>query len=79
MLDSLSVLSSDITLTTFDHYRARKEEDYFLYLEEYKFNKDYKSLILSEVEKSVDDIILITGSLAFAARARKLFEVKKYE
>lgn len=79
MLDSLSVLSSDITLTTFDHYRARKEEDYFLYLEEYKFNEDYKSLILSEIEKATDDIILITGSLAFAARARKLFEVKNYE
>lgn len=79
MLDDLSVLSSDITLTTFDHYRARKEEDYFLYLEEYKFVEDYKSLIESSLNNEEDQIILITGSLAFASKARQLFEVKEYE
>lgn len=75
MLAEFNFISRDITLTSFPHYRARKEADYFLFLEEYKFNPDYKALIRQEINESKDsdDIIVITGSLAFASFALKLF------
>jgi len=74
ILPSLSLISNDITLTTFDHVRARNEEDYFLYLEEYKFDPDYKVVINNLLSLYPEDIILITGSLAFASRVRRLFK-----
>ena len=45
MLPELSILSNDVTLTTLDHLRARKEEDYFMYLEEYKFVENHHEAI----------------------------------
>lgn len=74
ILPSLSLISNDITLTTFDHIRARNEEDYFLYLEEYKFDPDYKVVINNLLSLYPEDIILVTGSLAFASRVRRLFK-----
>ena len=74
ILPSLSLISNDITLTTFDHVRARSEEDYFLYLEEYKFDPDYKVVINNLLFSYPEDIILITGSLAFASRVRRLYK-----
>ena len=65
MLPEIGLLG-DIYLTTFDHVRAREEDDYFLYLEDYKFNKDHVALIKELKEKYPEDIILVTGSLAFA-------------
>lgn len=69
-LPYLANYAADITLTTFSHVRARTEMDYFLYEADYPFVEDYKVAISSLVEKYPDDMILVTGSLAFAALAR---------
>lgn len=74
MLPEINLLG-DIYLTTFDHPRARQEDDYFIYLSDYKFNSDYKALIKELSEK--EDIILVTGSLAFTYEVRKFLEGKK--
>lgn len=66
MLSYLNFVSSDITLTTFPHNRARNEEEYFLFLDEYKFDNDPFKVIKEKMELYKDDVILITGSLAFA-------------
>lgn len=71
MLPTLSLLSNDITLTTFDHPRAREELDYFLFGEDYKFDSNYKDVINNLIASYPDDVILITGSLAFASLVRK--------
>ena len=66
MLAELNFISNDITLTTFPHPRARKEEEYFLYLDEFLFVEDYRTLIKEKIAQYPEDIIVITGSLAFA-------------
>lgn len=66
ILPLLSSVSSSITITTFPHRRARKEEDYFLYLGDYAFKEDCYQAYLELREKYPDDLILITGSLYFA-------------
>ena len=76
MLPEIALLG-DLNLTTFSHPRAREESDYFLYLEDYKFSLDYKALIKSLKETYPDDIILVTGSLAFANLVNK--EIKNGE
>ena len=65
MLPEIALLG-DLHLTTFNHVRARNEEDYFLYLEDYKFENDHLALIKSLKEQYPEDVILVTGSLAFA-------------
>lgn len=71
MLTHIGSVTDTITLTTFDHIRARKEEDFFLFLNDYEFILDpifaYKTL----KEKYPEDYILITGSLAFAAYMKR--------
>ena len=79
MLPTLAILSSDITLTEFDHERCRQEEDYFLYLDEYKFNSDFKGVITSLISEYPDDVILITGSLAFAGIVSELFKKGEFK
>ncbi len=74
MLSSLNYVCSDITLTTFPSERARTEDEYFLYLEEYPFVEDFKELIKQKMNDFPDDVILITGSLAFVSLAKELFE-----
>ena len=71
MLVNLGAVSNDITLTTFNHKRARKEEDFFLYMGDYSFEEDYKKVIKDKLEQFPDDLILVTGSLAFAGVVRK--------
>lgn len=61
----------DIILTTFDHPRSRTFIDYFLYTEEYKFEEDYKKAIKELMDNYPNDVILITGSFAFASLVRK--------
>ena len=78
MLSSLDTLASDITLTTFDHKRARNDEDYFLYLEEYPYEEDHHKAIQDLINKYPDDVVLITGSLAFAMLVEKEFEREEY-
>jgi len=70
MLPEISLLG-ELLLTTFAHVRAREESDYFLYLEDYKFHSDHKELIKSLKETYPEDVILITGSLAFANLVKK--------
>ena len=45
MLISLGRISNDVVLTTFNHKRARREEEYFLYLGDYEFKEDYMSYL----------------------------------
>ncbi len=71
MLIQLGQISDDITLTTFPHHRARKEEDYFLYLGDYSFNENYLELIKAKMTEFPDDLILVTGSLAFTYLVKK--------
>ncbi|MPN50355.1 hypothetical protein SDC9_197981 [bioreactor metagenome] len=71
MLAEYNFISQDITLTTFDHPRARQEEEYFLFLGEFPFNADYKSLIAKKFKEYPNDIIVITGSLAFSSLVSK--------
>lgn len=70
MLPEIGLLG-ELLLTTFAHSRAREESDYFLYLEDYKFHSDHKELIKSLKETYPEDVILITGSLAFANLVKK--------
>ena len=79
MLTVLGTLSTDITLTTFDHPRARKEEEYFLYLNEYRFVNDHKAAIKELLSNKPENNILICGSLAFAYLISDEFERGEYE
>lgn len=70
MLITLGNMAKDILLTTFDHPRARSEEDYFLYLGDYNFEADYMKAINDGLVNNPDDVTLVTGSLAFAGVVR---------
>lgn len=74
MLISLSNFVNDVTLTTFDHPRARNEEDYFLYLGDYSFNENYLNLINEKLTQYPDDVVLVTGSLAFAGKVKEVLK-----
>lgn len=75
MLNILDTISEDITITTFNHKRAKTEEEYFLFLSTYTFNADYLGKIKELKEKYPDDLILITGSLYFAGVVKR--EIKR--
>lgn len=75
MLNILDTISEDITITTFNHKRAKTEEEYFLFLSTYNFNADYLGKIKELKEKYPDDLILITGSLYFAGLVKR--EIKR--
>lgn len=71
MLSVIGAISNSITLTTFDHPRARKEEDYFLFLSDYEFIENPMEAYDKLKEQYPEDYIVITGSLAFAAYMKK--------
>ena len=71
MLISLGRISNDVVLTTFNHKRARREEEYFLYLGDYQFKEDYMSYLHELEEKYPDDLIIVTGSLCFTGIVRE--------
>jgi len=75
MLNILDTISSDITITSFNHKRAKTEDEYFLFLSTYKFDGDYLGKIKELKETYPDDLILITGSLYFAGLVKR--ELKK--
>ncbi|HHT67418.1 MAG TPA: bifunctional folylpolyglutamate synthase/dihydrofolate synthase [Erysipelotrichaceae bacterium] len=71
MLAYLGEYSTDITLTTFPHNRARKKEDYFLFLDDFNFEENALICLDELKEKYPEDFILITGSLAFASYVKE--------
>ncbi|MDY4819077.1 MAG: cyanophycin synthetase [Bacilli bacterium] len=77
MLISLGEISNDIALTTFNHNRARNEEDYFLYLGDYKFYQDYHDAIDNALNNYPDDLVLVCGSLYFAELVRSEYKNEK--
>lgn len=66
--------AGEVILTTFDHPRARTKEDYFLYADEYEFYDDPHQLVTELIANYPDDVILITGSLAFVGHMRDFFK-----
>lgn len=73
MLNTLGALTTDITLTTFNNKRARTEEEYFLYLADYKFDANYINVIKNLVYQYPNDLVLVTGSLDFVGKVRNEF------
>ncbi|MCD8195202.1 MAG: hypothetical protein LUD22_02785 [Coprobacillus sp.] len=74
MLQALNLVSDDLTMTTFPHIRARGERELFFFMEEYQYKGDYKALINEKIEQYPDDIILVTGSLAFVGLVKDMFD-----
>ena len=74
MLAYLGEFSKDLTLTTFPNRRARTMDDYFLFLDDYKFNEDALAALKEIRETYPEDAILVTGSLAFAAYMKNLIK-----
>ena len=72
MLSYLGEITDDLTLTTFDHPRARTIDEYFLFLGDYPFEENAKQLIQNKIKEFPGEAILITGSLAFASYVRDL-------
>lgn len=67
MLAYLGEFTRDIVLTTFPHDRARKEDEYNLYIEDFAYQENALSSLQEMIEQYPEDCILVTGSLAFAA------------
>jgi len=70
-LPLLAKEASSVTLTTFDSPRARTEMDYLLYSQDYPFVESYEFALNNLLATYPDDLILVTGSLEFAYRARE--------
>ena len=77
MLAVLGSVTDDLTMTTFDNPRARTEDEYFLFLGDYQFRENAVELLKEKMEQFPEDVILVTGSLAFAAYMRKAFKERK--
>lgn len=69
-------LIGDITITTFDNGRARTKDEYFIYLDDYKYEDNYQELILNLLNEYPEDMVLITGSLTFTLEVRKFLQEK---
>ena len=78
-LPTLDNYVSGITLTTFDHPRARQEDDYFLYVEDHPFVANPKQALTALLENNPDDVILITGSLAFVGYMRQIVVTEGFD
>lgn len=65
--------TNDLTITTFDSPKARGEDEFFLFAEDYKYAPNPEELLKQKMEEFPDDCIIITGSEQFAAQMRKLF------
>lgn len=71
MMNTVATMSEKVIFTTFPHQRARKEEDYFLFMEEYSFVENPFEALEKMLNENPDNIFVITGSLAFAAYMKK--------
>ena len=74
MLATIGELADELILTTFDNPRAREMDEYFLFADDYKCMENPVEAIKYFTENYPSDLILITGSLAFAAYCKSLFE-----
>jgi len=79
LLNESGEFSKTLTLTTFDHPRARCSEDYFLYLGEYQFEDNPIIAFNKLVSQYPTDTFVITGSLAFAGFMYKSFLEGKFD
>lgn len=77
MLSRLERDAQSVTITTFANGRARTEDDYFLYLADYPFAPDWREFIDGFLSDRPGELLVVTGSLAFAALAR-LYLMRKY-
>ena len=75
MLPEISLIGT-VHLTTFDNGRARNESEYFLYLDDYDYANDYKTLIDKIISENPDDVLLVTGSLTFTYVVREYLKQK---
>lgn len=73
ILSVVGEITNDLTITTFEHPRARGEEEFFLFAEDYKYVGDPIELLKAKMEEFPDDCIIVTGSEYFAAQMRKYF------
>lgn len=71
MLNMLDEISEDITITTFDHPRAKTKDEYLLFLETYKFADNFVEKVEELRAEFPEDVILITGGLYFAGLAKR--------
>lgn len=74
LLSTVGVFSSTLTLTTYNHPRARTMEDYFLFGNEYPFEEDAIKAINETIEKYPEDIILVTGSIGFVSYIYRAYQ-----
>ena len=73
LLSVIGETTNDLTITTFNHPRARNEEEFFLFAGDYKFVDNPQELLKQKMEEFPDDCFIITGSEYFAAYMRKMF------
>ena len=64
MLSILSYVTHEIQLTTFDDDDARDEMGFYLFLQDYSFNPDFKDA-LNNILASEKNVILVTGNEKF--------------
>ena len=76
MLSQLNRDCNKVTITTFDHKRARTKDEYFLYLFDYDFAEDWKSFVDDMIINHKEELNLVTGSLAFISLVRKYVKEK---
>ena len=71
MLNILDEISDDITITTFDHPRAKTKDEYLLFLETYKFADNFVNKVQELRSEFPDDVVLVTGGLYFAGLVKR--------
>ena len=71
MLSTLSRISHDIILTTYDDENSRDETGFYLFLEDYKFIENSKDALASLLEKEDLKNIIITGNEKFVKEFKK--------
>lgn len=76
-LQIYSMLCNSINLTTFNHPRAKQKDEYFY--SQFPFYENYRDLIKDKMSKlGEDEVLLITGSLAFAGKVVNEFKEGVY-
>ena len=66
MLANITRDYKDIVITTFNHPLARDEVGYYLFIDDYHFEANYKKAYDDIKKLYPNDFILVIGSLEFA-------------